>query len=119
MKVKRPRRRKMEMMKTMILLSELESVEVWNTKLTDVGQFSYGALCAICLQELYSDVQWQRYAIFVVFAIDRTIQSDACKRTPFCRRVSNSIFGLSFERPYLMQGRKLIVRADYGQICGL
>ena len=41
--------------------TELESVEAWHTKLTDVGQFSYAALCAIALKELYEDVQWNRY----------------------------------------------------------
>ena len=42
-------------------LSELEIVEAWHTKLTDVGQFSYAALCAIALKELYEDVQYNRY----------------------------------------------------------
>ena len=42
-------------------LSELESVEEWHTKLTDVSQFSYAALCAIALKELYEDVHWNRY----------------------------------------------------------
>ncbi len=39
-------------------LLELQAVEKWHCGLTDVGKFSYSALCAVSLRELYSDVQW-------------------------------------------------------------
>ena len=30
----------------------------WSLQLSDVGQFSYAAICAIALKDLYSDVHW-------------------------------------------------------------